>query len=52
MDGAALIMHRDISQSEKRDIHPIDKDLSLGTPDLGHPGSCAWRIRPGSQKED
>jgi hypothetical protein len=24
-------------RSQKRDLHPIDEDLSMGTPDLGHP---------------
>jgi hypothetical protein len=24
-------------RSQKRDLHPTDEDLSVGTPDLGHP---------------
>jgi hypothetical protein len=27
-------------RSQKRDLHPNDEDLSLGTPGLGHPLSC------------
>src|ERR1035438_5567884 len=27
-------------RSENPDLHPTDDDLSVGTPDLGHPCSC------------
>ena len=26
-----------VSRSQNRDLHPTDQDLSVGTPDLGHP---------------
>ena len=26
-----------IPRSQNRDLHPTDEDLSVGTPDLGHP---------------
>lgn len=28
--------------SQKRDIHPTDEDLSVGTPDMGRPCLVAW----------
>jgi hypothetical protein len=30
-------------RSQERDLHPVDEDLSTGTPDLGHPAPRARR---------
>jgi len=38
--AAAAARHSKISpRSQKRDLHPTDEDLSVGTPNLGHPKS-------------
>jgi hypothetical protein len=37
-----------------RDLHPTDEDLSVGTPDRGHPdcgGDCTWRPWPPAADE-
>jgi hypothetical protein len=31
-----------------RDLHPMDEDLSMGTPDLGHPGVGVELYKPRS----
>jgi hypothetical protein len=35
-----------VPTSQRRDLHPTDKDPSVGTPDVGHPNSwwvCFWK---------
>jgi hypothetical protein len=32
-----MIWLRDPRSPKARDLHPTNKDLSVGTPDLGHP---------------
>src|SRR5262249_45642828 len=36
---------------QKRDLHPMDEDLSVGTPDLGHPELWGLKQRTRRQQQ-